>query len=116
MSEILIPKESEYILTAIYNEFLIRYTNGVPRDKAKIFRHQDNVLKLVPEIWEEDLSGLLDELKNLSLISGTKGSGVYMFVTLTTTGITYMENRVGNKLENVAKALIALKSLLPTKN
>lgn len=39
-----------------------------------------------------------------------------MFVTLTTTGITYMENRVGNKLENVAKALIALKSLLPTNN
>lgn len=116
MSEILIPKESEYILTAIYNEFLIRYTNGIPRDKAKLFGHQSNILKLVPEIWEEDLKGLLDELKSLDLISGTVGSGVYMFIALSTTGISYMENRLGNKLENVAKSLIALKSLLPSKD
>ncbi|MFS0942385.1 hypothetical protein ACFC3E_05315 [Enterococcus thailandicus] len=116
MNEILIPKEAEYILTAIYNEFLIRYKNGVPRDKAKIFGHQDNVFKLVPEIWEEDLTGLLDELKSLDFISGTKGSEIYMFISLTTTGITYMENRVGNKIENVAKSLVALKSLLPSKN
>lgn len=106
-------KESEYILTAMYKEFLDSYNNGIPRDKSKIFGHQDNILKLVPEIPEQDIVGLLTELKSKNIISGTTGSDIFYYVTLTTDGIIYMENRVGNKIEKVIKSLTNLKSLLP---
>lgn len=111
-----IPKESEYVLTAMYKEFIIRFNNGVPRDKAKIFGHQSNIAELVPEIWEEDVKGLLDELKQLDLITGTFGSNIYQYVSLTTKGINYMEHRTGNKIEDVLKSLVSLKSLLPSKS
>ena len=51
MKTIQMPSESEYVLTAMYKEFLDRYKNGIPRNKAKIFGHQSNIENLVPEIW-----------------------------------------------------------------
>lgn len=116
MKTIQIPSESEYVLTAMYKEFLDRYTKGIPRNKAKIFGHQSNIANLVPEIWEEDLKGLLDELKEFGLISATGGSNIYQYVSLTTNGISYMEYRAGNKIEDAIKSLVSLKSLLPSKN
>lgn len=113
MSEISIPKEAEYVLTAIYKEFLDKYNSGVPRNKAKVSGHQSEILKLVPEIPEQDIVGLIDELIKQELVNGTKVSNLYYFTSLTTTGIVYMENRFSNKSQKLIKALIDFKSLFP---
>lgn len=115
MDEILIPKEAEYVLTAIYKDFLDKYNNGVPRNEAKISGHQSEILKLVPEIPEQDIDGLIDELVKKELINGTKVSNLYYFTSLTSTGIVYMENRFSNKSQKLIKALIDFKSLFPTR-
>lgn len=113
MSEIKLTRESEYILVSMYKEFLDRYNSGITRDKSKLLGHQDNILNLVPEIPKQDITGLLAELIEKNVVSGTATSNIFYFVSLTTNGITYMENRFGNKVEKVIKSLIDLKSLLP---
>jgi hypothetical protein len=111
MTDIKLTKESEYILTAMYKEFLNRYNNGIPRDKAKVFGHQENILALVPEIPEQDITGLLAELKDQEMIVTSSGSDISYFVNLTTKAIVFMENRVGTKVSEVIKALANIKSL-----
>ena len=113
MSDIKLTKESEYVLTAMYKEFLDRYNQGVPRDKCKIFGHQDNILKLVPEIPEQDIVELILELKEKNMVIASKVSNIYYWVALTTDSIIFLENRTSGKISSVVKALNDLKSLLP---
>lgn len=109
--EIKTTKESEYILASMYKEFLDRYNQGVPRGKAKIFGHQDEIYKLVPEIWEEDLPELLSELKRNDLIISSNGSNLHYRVTLSDQGIIYMESKVGTDIKKLIKLISHLKSL-----
>ncbi|MFR0815359.1 MAG: hypothetical protein ACLSIL_13305 [Enterococcus casseliflavus] len=112
MNEILLTKESEYVLTAMYKEFLDRYNQGVPRDKAKIFGHQDNIFKFVDIFPEQDLTGLLQELKEKSMIIAKPSSNIFYWVAMTTDSIIFMENRVGRNINKIVDWLIKTKQLL----
>lgn len=112
MSDFELTKESEYILIAMYKEFLDRYKQGVPRDKCKMFGHQDNILELVPEIPKQDIYGLLTELSQCKMINVTPGSNIFMFVSISTDGIIYMENKLGNDISKIVDWLIKTKQLL----
>lgn len=111
MSDVKITKESEYVLTAMYKEFLDRYNQGVPRDKCKIFGHQDNILKLVPDIPEQDIYGLLSELSQSKTINVSPGSNIFMYVSLNINGLIYMENKFGKDVAKAVNWLLKAKSL-----
>ncbi|MFI3805455.1 hypothetical protein [Vagococcus fluvialis] len=111
MSDIKLNKESEYVLTAMYKEFLDRYNQGVPRDKSKIFGHQDNISKLVQEIPQQDIYGLLFELSHLEMITVSPGANIFIFVSISTKGIIYMENKFGKDVVKTVNWLLKAKSL-----
>ncbi|MDT2814328.1 hypothetical protein P7H75_05675 [Vagococcus carniphilus] len=111
MTDIKLTKESEYVLTAMYKEFLDRYNQGVPRDKCKTFGHQVNILKLVPEIPEQDIYGLLSELARCEVINVSPGANIFMLVSINTNGIIYMENKLGKDVSKIVNWLLKTKSL-----
>lgn len=114
MQDIPLTHDSDYLICAMYKEYLKRRKEGIAKVNAKSFQDSQWIKdNLMPEWSFEDVDETCRELHRAKLLDNMYASNVVYFSCLTDLGIVYMENRFKNNLSAIAENMAKIKALIP---
>lgn len=114
MSEIEITKESDTLICVLYKEYLQRRKNGVPKSKAVSFGDSSSVKTLLLPKWNTaDIDEACHELDDAGLLHCFFADCEASEISISNTGIVYMEQRFSKNISSVFNYLEKLRSILP---
>ena len=103
MNEIILTKEADVLICAIYAEYLRRRKNGVNKTQAtKNFSSEKIKSDLLPEWQLEDIDDTMSELHKNTLVGCLNADNFTAYDGwITSEGILYMEGRFERKLSKI---------------
>lgn len=112
--DIKLTKESDYLICAIYKDYLEKRKNGMPKSKAKMYGgskqiHQD----ILPKWLFEDVDETCLELSRAGLVKCFSADNIVLRLIITDDGIIYMENRFKNNVKSVFDYMVKIKEFIP---
>lgn len=110
--DIQISVEADLLLCHIYDEYLKKRNNKVPKATAKFFGSSEVLIPLVPFMIFEDIDDTCRELGKAGFLFIQYADNICYHISLTDAGIVYMENRFGNQVSTLLDWISKLKSIL----
>ena len=105
--------DAEYLICVLYNEYLNRRADGESKSESAIFGSSAHVFEEFFAEWNiEDIDETLRELHSLGYVNCLFASNTIVCFSLTFSGIAFMEQRFGRKLDKILEAISNLKRLL----
>lgn len=112
--EIKLTKESDYLICAIYKDYLEKRKNGMDKSHAK---HSGSSKRIHEEIltkWMyEDVDETCLELERAGLLNCYSADNAVLDSYLNDEAIIYMENRFKNNVNSVFEYMAKIKSAIP---
>lgn len=105
-----LTKDAQYLLTKIYEEYLLNINNGIDKVQAKMIGSSEEINQnLVPEQIVEDTDETMRELGRAGYVTNTLADNMVYFSVLTDKTIIYMENRFSNNVKQIIDFISKLK-------
>jgi hypothetical protein len=112
--DIQLTKDADALICLLYKQYCQKLKDGVPKMQAKMFGSSEDIQKTVAPKWTfEDVDETCRELDRSGLIECFYADDIAYQTWLTDIGITYMENRFKNNLDNVLDYLNKIRNILP---
>ena len=113
-NNIKLTKESDYLICAIYKDYLEKRKNGIPKLEAKRPGsskriHQD----ILPKWMYEDVDETCLELERAGLLNCFSADNAVLDSYLNDDAIIYMENRFKNNVKSVFEYMKKIKDFIP---
>jgi len=114
MDNLSLTKDAEKLICIMYKNYLEKRKAGEPKSKAKKFGGSNSIHeKLLPKWSFQDVDDTCRELSRAGLLSCMWASDVAYNVSLSDSGISYMENRFKNGLKEVTDFISKILSSIP---
>lgn len=110
--DIMISREADLLLCNIYEVYLKKRNNKIPKSEAKSFGSSEDLAPKVPFMIFEDVDDTCRELSKIGFLSIQYANNICYHIALTDAGIVYMENRFGNQVSALLDWIGKLKSIL----
>ena len=110
--DIQISVEADLLLSHIYDAYLKKRKDNVPKATAKFFGSSENLVPLVPFMIFEDIDDTCRELGRAGLLSIRYADNICYHISLSDAGIVYMENRFGNQVSKLLDHIHKLVSII----
>jgi len=109
-----LTKEADALICVIYEKYLEKRANKVPKQNAKSFGDIHELHSDICSSWlKEDTIETCKELSNSGLLNIFYSDNIPYVITLEDEGLRYMENRFGDKAQRVLEYISTLKNILP---
>lgn len=101
-----LTRDAQKLLCRMYKQYLERCASGLSKTDANYFGDTYLVHKtFCPSVSFEDVDELIWELRRNDYILGDPGDDILSEVSITSSGIVFMENRFKNGIKDVLSFL-----------
>lgn len=105
-----LTKNSNKLLGVMYKSYLKKRKSGISKSDANYFTSSRSIQEeLMPSRCFEDVDDTCRELNRADMIDCTWADNTAWDISISDTGIYYMENRSRNRLNKIIDLLIKLK-------
>jgi len=113
MGEIILTKDSDALLCALYKEYMQKRKAGVSKRSAKCFGNAKHIQSIIVPKWDiGDIEETCWELARKGFLLCLSANNTIHMASLGDEGIIYMENRFRSGLDEVLDYLEKIKSIL----
>lgn len=113
MSDIRLTQDAEYLLCELYEAYRTRRKDGMTSDKAKLFGGSTAIQSEFIQQWPtNDIDEAARELSRSGMLKCHYGDNTVLNCWLLSDGITYMEHRFGDKLDQLVQRIAALRAAI----
>lgn len=107
MKDIVLTKDSDYLICKIYEAYLLQIKNGdSPTEASRLSGVSDIQKNLIPQWAEEKVCSICGQLDRKGLIKCFYADNTVYDAHLTDDGIIYMENRFSNNMKKLANWIL----------
>lgn len=111
MSDFQLTQDADYLLCVLYETYIMRRREGKSISDAAMFWNAESIQRdLCPSWPTTDISAAAYELKEYGMLAGTFGDNELDDCDLLPSGIAYMEQRFGRKLDQLVNRIAALRA------
>lgn len=102
MSDVVLTKNADKLLKAIYKNYLQKSKQDLPQNKCRFIGYADDIQKTIcPELSLDKIEVACHELCEYNFLSFRVYDNICSNIQLTSDGISYMENKIPNLIDKV---------------
>lgn len=112
--DIELTKDSDYLICKLYESYLEKRSQQVPKYNAKIMGSSQNIQETVFPKWScEDVDETCRELDRAGLLQCHYADNSVYTSILSDKGIIYMEHRFKNNINSILEYISKIKDCIP---
>lgn len=112
--DVQLTKDGEYLICALYNEYLEKREAGQSKETAKHVGSSKGVHQRIMSEWSfPDVNETCRELSRANMLNCLFGDDVVDDSYLTDSAIVYLENRFKGKASSVLEVMAKIKAAIP---
>lgn len=112
--EVKLTKDAEYMICALYKEYIDKRKNKTPKEDAKFVGSSEGIQKELMSQWTlEDVDETCRELDRAEFLECLYAEDTIVDACLTDNAIIYMENRFIDGLTGVLDYMGKIRAILP---